>query len=152
MCGQWKLPCYSTFNKCFSKSGEAHFISRWEPYLDFMPGLISTFLSELATTRTNTSPASGWFCLFKYLFTLSSMYVPNLVDCNPLQRPAQTQKQNAFNINSRYKHWDFCDQIKRNIKIEWSVMVVLLLNATHFWLKTCSPFLFCQTSSDSCHR
>lgn len=23
---------------------------------------------------------------------------------------------------------------------------------TYFWLKTCSPFLFCHTSSDSCHR
>lgn len=56
-----------------------------------MPGLISTFLSELATTRTNTSPASGWFCLFKYLFTRSSMYMPNLVVCSPArQMPSNT--------------------------------------------------------------
>lgn len=61
------------------------------PYLDFMPGLISTFLSELATTRTNTSPASGWFCLFKYLFTRSSMYMPNLVVCSPARQiPSNT--------------------------------------------------------------
>lgn len=52
-------------------------------HLAFMPGLTSTVLSELATTRTNTSPASGWFCLFKYLFTRSSIYVPNRVTCNP---------------------------------------------------------------------
>lgn len=58
-------------------------------YLAFMPGLTSTVLSELATTRTNTSPASGWFCLFKYLFTLSSIYVPNRVDCNPVNTQTQ---------------------------------------------------------------
>lgn len=56
---------------------------QWGSHLAFMPGLTSTVLSELATTRTNTSPASGWFCLFKYLFTRSSMYIPNRVDCSP---------------------------------------------------------------------
>lgn len=55
----------------------------WRSHLAFMPGLTSTVLSELATTRTNTSPASGWFCLFKYLFTRSSMYIPSRVDCSP---------------------------------------------------------------------
>lgn len=62
-----------------------HIYFQWR-YLDFIPGLTSTVLSELATTRTNTSPASGWFCLFKYLFTRSSMYDPSLVVCNPDQK------------------------------------------------------------------
>lgn len=65
-------------------------------YLAFMPGLTSTVLSELATTLTNTSPASGWFCLFKYLFTRSSMYVPNRVTGNPdIRTRAHTHTQSS---------------------------------------------------------
>lgn len=70
---------------CFARISAAHLV--------FMPGLTSTVLSELATTRTNTSPASGWFCLFKYLFTRSSMYVPSRVDCSPTMSKKKEKKK-----------------------------------------------------------
>lgn len=52
---------------------------------DFIPGLTSTVLSELATTRTKTSPASGWFCRLKNLLTRSSKWFPNRVVCSPVK-------------------------------------------------------------------
>lgn len=51
--------------------------------LDFIPGLTSTVLSELATTLTKTSPASGWFWRRRNLFTLSSKWFPKRVVCSP---------------------------------------------------------------------
>lgn len=52
-------------------------------YLAFMPGLTSTVLSEAWTTRTVTSPDSGWFCRLRNSFTRFSRKVPSLVDGNP---------------------------------------------------------------------
>lgn len=54
--------------------------------LDFIPGLTSTVLSELATTLTKTSPASGWFWRRRNLFTLSSRWFPKRVVCSPATR------------------------------------------------------------------
>lgn len=51
--------------------------------LAFMPGLTSTVLSEAWTTRTVTSPDSGWFCRLRKSFTRFSRKVPSLVDGNP---------------------------------------------------------------------
>lgn len=51
--------------------------------LDFIPGLTSTVLSELATTLTKTSPASGWFWRRKNLFTRSSKWFPKRVVWSP---------------------------------------------------------------------
>lgn len=58
--------------------------------LDFIPGLTSTVLSELATTLTKTSPASGWFWRRRNLFTLSSKWFPKRVVCSP-GRKGRTQ-------------------------------------------------------------
>lgn len=62
--------------------------------LDFIPGLTSTVLSELATTLTKTSPASGWFCRRKNLFTLSSKWFPKRVVCSPRNEEGQHDNRN----------------------------------------------------------
>lgn len=51
--------------------------------LDFMPGLTSTTLSETWTTRTVTSPDSGWLCRFRKSLTRVSKYMPSLVCGSP---------------------------------------------------------------------
>lgn len=63
-------------------------------YRDFIPGLISTTLSTLETTRIVTSPAPALF-FFKNSFTLLSRTSPNLV-CG---RPINTQKRTSYGNN-----------------------------------------------------
>lgn len=53
-------------------------------YLDFMPGLTSTTLSETWTTRMVTSPDSWWFWRFTKSFTRVSRKLPNFVCGNPV--------------------------------------------------------------------
>ena len=130
------------------------------PYLDFMPGLISTFLSELATTRTNTSPASGWFCLFKYLFTRSSMYMPNLVVCSPARKiPSNSsvvlhviQMQVISNLTSSLP----VTEITSITRLQWWIHSdrhnYSTQSQTYFWQRTCSLSSSCRTSSDRCRK
>lgn len=53
-------------------------------YLDFIPGLISTILSTLETTRIVTSPAPELF-LFKNSFTRFSKTSPSFVCWRPVK-------------------------------------------------------------------
>lgn len=64
-------------------------------YLDFMPGLTSTTLSETWTTRIKTSPASGWVWRFKKSFTLVSRKLPNFVWGNPVWQKSRIISQNG---------------------------------------------------------
>lgn len=61
-------------------------VRQWVPfsYLDFMPGLTSTTLSETWTTRMVTSPDSGWLWRFTKSFTRVSRKLPNFVCGNPV--------------------------------------------------------------------
>lgn len=89
-----------------------------------MPGLISTVLSELATTRTNTSPASGWLCLFKYLLTLSSMYVPRRVGCNSKQRQG---RQFRMTSQSEIACWNLVGRTETNVLLAENLFSFLVL-------------------------
>lgn len=53
-------------------------------YLDFIPGLTSTTLSDTCTTRMVTSPDSGWLCRFRKSLTRVSRKLPNFVWGNPV--------------------------------------------------------------------
>lgn len=57
-------------------------------YLDFIPGLTSTTLSDTCTTRMVTSPDSGWLWRFRKSLTLVSRKLPNFVWGNPVWRQA----------------------------------------------------------------
>lgn len=67
--------------------------------LDFIPGLTSTVLSELATTLTKTSPASGWFWRRRNLFTLSSKWFPKRVVCSPAGEGKGRGEHGHGNVN-----------------------------------------------------
>ena len=61
-----------------------------------MPGLTSTVLSEAWTTRTVTSPDSGWFCRLRNSFTRFSRNVPSLVDGSPRNLQVQEKPRCTF--------------------------------------------------------
>ena len=74
-------------------------------YLAFMPGLTSTVLSEAWTTRTVTSPDSGWFCRLRNSFTRFSRNVPSLVDGSP--RNLQVTSSGVTKVHIYYYQSNF---------------------------------------------
>lgn len=84
-------------------------------YLDFIPGLTSTTLSDTCTTRMVTSPDSGWLWRFRKSLTLVSRKLPNFVWGNPVWMASRAahfyfilfnnyQKSTKKNISNNRKH------------------------------------------------